>query len=170
MPFLCSVCGEQHEDRPAAGFSAPHYYQILSEEDKTSLATLSEDFCIIEYGDQTDRFIRAVLLMPVKDSEDTMDYGIWVSLGEKNFEYYMDHFNDDIEGETFFGYLCNHIPEYEDTLLLAANVVCGPANQRPRVLLHTSQSESSTFVKDFTEGITKQEADRRIHTVLDQTQ
>lgn len=166
MSFPCSVCGELHEERPAIAFNTPHYYHILSEEDKASLATLSEDFCIIEYGDQTDRFIRAVLNIPVKDSEFNMEYGVWVSLSEKNFEHYMDHFNDDLEGETFFGYLCSSIPGYENTLLLKTNVVCGTVNQRPQVFPHASQSDN-VFVKDFTEGISQEEADRRIHLIID---
>ena len=166
MSFHCSICGKLHEERPAIGFLSPHYYHILSEEEKASIATLSEDFCIIEYNDQTDRFIRAVLSMPIKDSEDTMDYGVWVSLSEKNFEYYMDHFMDDLESETFFGYLCSSIPGYENTLSLKTNVVCGPVGQRPQVYPHQSQSDN-VFIKDCIEGISKEEADRRIHLVLD---
>jgi len=166
MSFPCSVCGELHEERPAIAFSAPHYYHILSEEDKASLAILSEDFCIIEHGDQTDRFIRAVLNIPVKDSESNMEYGVWVSLSERNFEHYMDHFNDNLEGETFFGYLCNAIPGYENTLLLKTNVVCCPADKRPQVYPHESQSDN-TFVKDYIKGISIEDADRRTHLVLD---
>lgn len=166
MSFRCSVCGSLHEGRLAIGFLSPHYYHILSEEDKTAMATLSEDCCIIEYGDQTDRFIRVVLKLPIRDSEDMMDCGVWVSLSQPNFEYYMDHFNDDLEGEIFFGYLCNSIPGYEDTLLLKTNVVCGPAGQRPKVYLHESQSDNA-FVKDCIGGISKEEADRRMHLVLD---
>jgi hypothetical protein len=165
MSHRCSVCGEVHQEMPAIAFNSPDYYAMLTEEEKTSIATLSEDFCIIEYEEQTDRFIRAVLTMPIIGTDDTFEYGVWVSLSEENFVYYMDNFNKDLEGENFFGYLCNQIPGYEDTLLLQTTVVCGPRRQRPMVFPGEEQIDNQ-FVKDCIDGISQEEADKRIHIAL----
>jgi hypothetical protein len=58
VKYKCSKCGEEHEGWPALTFKAPQQYQDLSEEEKSHIATLSDDFCVIRYSDQVDRFIR----------------------------------------------------------------------------------------------------------------
>ena len=164
MAYQCSVCGEIHHDFPAFSFSSPYYYHILSEEDQATMAELSEDWCIIRHDTQTDYFIRAVLELPVTGTAETFQYGVWVSLSEKNFEYYMDNLDETREGDAFFGYLCNRIPGYENTLATRANIVCGPKGQRPHVFPHGEQDHA--FVRDFIQGISPEEADRRIHLLL----
>lgn len=62
----CTSCGEKHEDMPATGFTAPYPYNQLSEEERIAYqAECDSDFCIIRYSDQTDRFIRAALPIPI---------------------------------------------------------------------------------------------------------
>src|SRR5690349_9399198 len=121
MSYQCSVCGEIHEDLPALGFNSPYYYDILSETDKESIASLTSDFCTINHVEQTDRFIRTVLHQKIREFDDTLDYGVWVSLSEKSFEDYREHFSDDLHQATYFGYLCSNIPGYETTLSLKMN-------------------------------------------------
>ena len=165
MSYVCSICGQVHDERPAFAFTSPFHYHLLSEEDKDNTATLSEDWCIIEHDTQADHFIRAVLKLPIEGTDDTFEYGVWVSLSENNFVHYMDNFNEDLEGTTFFGYLCSQISGYESTILIRANVVCGPEGKRPVVFLHGDQ-EDHQFVSDFINGITKEEADKRTHELL----
>jgi hypothetical protein len=165
MPYQCTVCGQLHDDIPAFAFISPHYYHILSDEDKSTMAKLSEDWCIIRHDTQTDHFIRAVLQLPIADTDEIFEYGVWVSLSEKNFGHYMDNFNEDIEGTTFFGYLSSQIPGYENTLSIKTNVVCGPKGQRPYVIPHQDQQDN-TLVHDYYHGITPEEADQRIHQLL----
>lgn len=72
----CTSCGEKHEDMPAIGFAIPDPYNQLSEEERIAYqAECDSDFCIIRYPDQTDRFIRAVLLIPIIGHEETLEYG-----------------------------------------------------------------------------------------------
>jgi len=166
MPFVCSVCGKTHDEYPALAFDAPHYYHILSNDDKAAIATLTEDYCVIEHSDQTDRFIRAVLIMPIVGSEETLHYGIWVSLSEKSFNKYLDDFKEDNEGEGFFGFLCNQIPGYDNTLSLKTDVICGAKGNRPRVYPHQDQLDNP-FVYDFYHGVAVEEAERRVHALMD---
>jgi hypothetical protein len=165
MSYLCTICGTIHDDRPALGFTSPYHYQILTAEEQANTAKLSEDWCVVMHDTQEDHFIRAVLKTPIKDTDDTLEYGVWVSLSETNFVYYMDNFNEDLEGTTFFGYLCNQLPGYEDTLLIKANVVCGPTGQRPQVVPHADQQDKP-LVTDFYNGVTKEDADYWTHQLL----
>lgn len=165
MAYSCIICGEIHHDRPAFAFLSPYHYHTLSGEEKETSATLSEDWCIIEHDTRKDHFIRAVLRLPITGTAEEFEYGVWVSLSEKNFVHYMDNFNEDIKDTAFFGYLCNQIPGYDNTLLIKTNVVCGPKGQRPFVFPQEEQQDNP-FVYDFIHGITKEEADKRTHQLL----
>ena len=76
MLYTCSICVQIHEGLSAIAFNSPYNYECLSEEDKSSIAELSSDFCIIKYEDQTDRFIRVVLKQKIIDEQETLDYGV----------------------------------------------------------------------------------------------
>src|SRR4051812_29444257 len=112
MEFTCSHCGETHDDIPAIAFESPDHYADLSGEEQKSIADISNDFCVIQHEEQTDRFIRAVLFQKVKGWAEPLQYGIWVSLSEKSFNDYRDHFDSDFHEATYFGYLCNRIEGY----------------------------------------------------------
>lgn len=84
--FTCSRCGEVHEGSPSFGYSSPHQYDELDEGEKQELAFLSDDFCTIGHPEQTDRFIRAVLEVPIDGVEEPFLWGVWISLSEKNYE------------------------------------------------------------------------------------
>jgi hypothetical protein len=157
MKFTCSKCGEVHEGRPALSFNSPLYYDTLSEEDKKSIATLTDDFCEIQYEDQTDRFIRTVIHQKVNDDCQTLDYGVWVSLSEKSYKDYSDNYNNENHEATYFGYICNNLPGYDSTLLIKANVVLR-GKHRPEVIPHDDQQENN-FVRDYYEGIDQDKAD-----------
>lgn len=163
MQYLCTKCGKTHEGWPAITFAAPHNYYLLSEEDKEKyVKELSEDFCIIEYESQTDRFIRAVLFQEVIDGCQDLHYGIWVSLSEKSFDNYNDNFLSEDQEGTYFGYLCSQIPGYDFSAPIKTNVVLAKNRQRPEVIPHEDQMYNNEFVRDYWKGITQQEAERRI--------
>lgn len=164
MKYTCSKCGQEHEGRPSIAFDSPHQYDTLSEENKKSIASLSEDLCVIRHKEQTDRFIRAVLHQKVNDDCQTLDYGVWVSLSEKSFKDYVDNYDKDDYEATYFGFLCNNLTGYEDTLSIKSNVVLR-GKIRPEVIPHDDQLDND-FVKDYYEGIDKETADGRIKEML----
>ena len=43
MKYICSNCGEEHEDFPALAFKSPVYYDILSEQEKSTKGELTSD-------------------------------------------------------------------------------------------------------------------------------
>jgi hypothetical protein len=165
MRYTCSTCGKEHENWPALGFDAPYHYHCLSDDEKKAIAELSSDFCTISYADQTSRFIRAVLFQKVNDHCEDLHYGVWVSLSEKSFRDYKDHFQDDNHKAMYFGYLSSWIPNYEDTTSIKANVELSLGGNRPEVIPHNDQI-GHPFVHDYYNGISRDEAERRINIAL----
>jgi hypothetical protein len=159
--YICSTCGKIHNDLPSIGFEVPFHYDILSEIDKEEIALINEDLCRIEHATQTDHFIRAVLQIPIIDHEQTLDYGIWVSVSETTFkEYFLQMEEDKPEEKTYFGMISNWIGDYEtDTVGLHMNVETQLGNLRPFLVPHES---SHPLVGDWENGITYEEAERRV--------
>ena len=166
MEYKCSKCGKVHDEWPALGFTTPDQYHELSEEEKDKVAEISEDFCVIKYEDQTDRFIRCVLFQEVNDCCQNLEYGVWVSVSEKSFNEYKSFFQSGDNDAVYFGYLCSQIPEYEDTLGIKMNVVVSQGDNRPEVIPHDDQMDDP-FVKDYYEGISKEEAEQRIKSMVE---
>lgn len=151
MKYTCAKCGKEHEGWPAITFDSPFYYNELSDEDKNSIAKLSDDFCVIKHEDQTDRFIRAVIHQKVNGDCQTLDYGVWVSLSEKSYKDYLDNYENEKHEGTYFGYICNKLVGYADTLLIKANVILR-GKTRPEVIPHDDQQDND-FVRDYYKGI-----------------
>lgn len=166
--YLCSVCGEHHNEWPALTFNSPNSYFGLNEEEKNSIATIDSDFCIIEYEDQTDRFIRVVLKQKVNDSNQDLEYGLWVSLSEKNYLNYRDNYNSENHEEQYFGWLNSRIAEYSDTTIIPTTLVTKKGNERPEIFPH--EDFQHQFVTDYYNGISKIEAEKRIHEMIKETQ
>ena len=162
--FKCTKCGKVHDELPALAFMSPDYYSYLSDEDKKNMAELSEDFCIIRHPEQTDRFIRTTMTFQIVDACEDLDYGIWVSVSEKTFDDYKADFKNNIEGKTYFGRICNEIPEYEEsTLGLHVNVETRANGIRPEIIPHQSEHD---LIKDWEKGILISEAEQRVQNMM----
>ncbi len=131
--YRCSTCKKMHTGLPDLGFASPHQYEGLSKAERRKLAKLSHDFCQIE----DDRFIRAVLDVPIVGTNECFGWGVWVSLSQRNFDRYAELFHEDPPaGEgPYFGWLCNQVPSYPDTLNLKTQVHLRSAKHRPRIEL-----------------------------------
>lgn len=163
--FKCEICGEIHEDYTVLTYPCHDSYYWLSEEEKKKFnASLESDFCTIEYPDQTDRFIRVVLKQKIIDSELTLDYGLWVSLSEKSYDDYFSNFKNENHENQYFGWLDSIIPEYNFSERIPTNVYTKLGNERPEIFPHSDFYHP--FVKDYYQGITKEEAEKRIHNML----
>jgi hypothetical protein len=165
--YTCGFCGQEHEEWPALTFSSPTAYDELTDEEKKEIGQLSSDFCVITHPDQTDRFIRCTLTQKVTDHCENLDYGVWVSLSEKSYQDYYDNYDNDNHLTEYFGWLCISIPEYDNTLSIPTNVKTRSGNSRPEVIPH--QDFDHPFVTDYYNGITKNEAESRIKSMLIKT-
>jgi hypothetical protein len=161
VKFTCASCGEKHAEWPALTFPCPSNYAELSDEEKQYGQTeLNEDFCVIEYPDQIDFFIRVTLNQKVLGNCEGLDYGVWVSLSETSFVDYSDNFDNENHEVSYFGWLSNWLPDYEYSGSIPMNVNTMKGNQRPEVVPHANPDHP--FVCDYFTGITLEEAERRI--------
>ena len=165
IKFRCSCCGEIHEEWPALTFISPDNYDCLSEDDKKSISSIDNDFCTINHSDQIDRFIRCTLTQKVNDHCEDLDYGLWVSLSEKSYIDYKKNFKKESEEKAYFGWLCNDIIDYEFSESIPMNVITQNNGQRPEIIPH--KDFDHPFVKDYYDGISKKEAERRISNMLE---
>ena len=164
IKYTCSCCAQEHFEFPALTFNSPDNYDTLSQQDKETIAEINSDFCVITHPDQTDKLIRSTLTQKVIDHCENLEYGLWVSLSEKSFNDYSDNFDNENHETKYFGWLCNDIPEYEFKESIPTTVFTRTGNQRPEIVPH--EDFDHPFVKDYYNGITKGEAERRIKTML----
>lgn len=164
IKFKCSRCGEIHEEWPALAFISPDNYAGLSEEDKKSIGYIDSDFCTINHSEQIDRFIRCTLIQKVNDHCQDLSYGLWVSLSEKSYLDYKKNFKNNDEEKSYFGWLCNDLLDYEFSESIPMNVYPKNNGQRPEIEPHSDFDHP--FVKDYYNGISKQEAEKRISDML----
>lgn len=165
--FKCNCCGEIHEGSPSIGYRMPDQYACLSEEQRSAMGKISSDFCTITHDEGTDYFIRAVLEVPIHGVEEPFLWGVWVSLSEKSFNRYVQTYDSPVEGDGFFGWVCNAIPAYPYGNSRPADVVVQIGGQRPKVFLHRGEHEDDTLVIDQVHGISvaraQQIAERAFH-------
>ncbi|MGC5744063.1 DUF2199 domain-containing protein [Chryseobacterium sp. NFX27] len=162
MKYTCECCGKEMEDWPAIAYNSPSIYHQLTDEELEN-AELSSDSCIIKYPDETNYFIRAVLVQEVPDSCQDLEYGVWVSLSEKSFNEYVENYdNKEFESE-FFGWLSNYLPDYDFEESIPTTVVVNNSIGRPFIFPH--QSYEHPFIHDFYNGISQEQAERRMDVI-----
>jgi hypothetical protein len=165
IKFICDCCGKEHESWPAITYNSPGSYNNLSPQEKEEIAVIDEDFCVIKYADDhINRFVRCVFIQKVNDHCEDLEYGFWVSLSETSFKDYLDNFDNENHETQYFGWLSNYIPQYEFSNSIPTTVVTKTGNNRPEIFPH--KDFDHPFVKDFYNGITKEEAERRIQEIL----
>jgi hypothetical protein len=140
MRWTCSRCGEVHVGLLLdLACDAPIYWEWLSPDERDEQGRLNEDLCEIRHGEQTDRFVRGVLELPVRGSEEAFRYGVWTSLGEESFSEVLALWDDPRQdGREYFGWLSNRLRGYPDTLNLKATVHTRTGGLRPTILLAPS--------------------------------
>lgn len=147
--FKCSTCGKVHEGSPNFGYSAPGPYSALSDTDKAK-AKLTSDTCEITHSEGTDRFIRVVLEIPILGVEEPFTWGVWVSLSEASFDEYLKAWDDPDENASYFGWFCNQLPYYENTINLKTQVRPRKGGIRPYLEL---EPNGHLLSKHLYEGI-----------------
>lgn len=134
--YICGRCGQAHSGSPDLGFDAPYHYNVLDADERTRIARLTSDTCVIN---DEGFFVRGLLEIPVHGRAETFGLGVWVSLSRKSFARYEELYESiDRTDEGFFGWLCNTVPGYPDTLHLKTNVHLRPHPLRPRIELQLS--------------------------------
>jgi hypothetical protein len=96
----------------------------------TSSNVLTEDFCIL---DGENFFVRCVLQLPITGMPEYFGYGVWATLSKKNFDIYLDTFDEGNQGHLgpWFGWFANRLAGYPDTLNLKCHLHPRDGRQRP---------------------------------------
>jgi len=84
-------------------------------------------------------------------------------LSEKSFEDYLANFGNPNHEAKYFGWLSNDIPEY-DIAAIPTTVFTRLNNLRPEIIPHDDFDHQ--LVRDYYQGITKTEAEKRIQDML----
>jgi len=164
ITFICECCGKEHESWPALVYPFPNSYHNLTQQEKDEIALIDEDFCVIKHPEHILRFVRCVLIQKVNDHCEDLEYGFWVSLSEESFKNYLDNFDNQNHETTYFGWLSNFIPQHEFSNSIPTTVVTKEGNERPEIFPH--KDFDHPFVKEYYDGISKEEAEKRIHEML----
>jgi len=150
----CTCCGQKVDNHlPAIAFSAPDYWQ----EDFVSKpgCMLDSDFCIV---DSEAYFVRTVLRIPIINSKEHFEWGVWVSLSEKNFKRYQKVYGTkaELDEKSYFGWLSNQIKSYPDCLEIKTQVHLQGGGVRP--LLELDHINMHPLCQEQHNGITLERA------------
>ena len=161
MSYICSCCGELHEDLPNVAFDRPIYAHQMPEGEREERVCLNSDFCVI---DEEDHFIRGLLEIPIHGQDAPLGIGVWVSQKRENFWTYREHFNSSNIGP-FFGWLSNELRyEGESTLNLKTMAHFKGGSLRPNIVLEPTDHPLAIAQRD---GITLDQAWAFVHAQND---
>jgi hypothetical protein len=158
MTYQCQTCGAVHEGLPDIGCQWPDPYLGVPESERSKRIWGTSDACVI---DNEAFFIRGVILLPIRDTEDQLGLGVWVSQKRENFETYMKNY-DTPEIGPFFGWLSNRLSFYErDTWALKTMAHFQGNGQRPLIKLEPCDHQ---LFSDYSSGITLDRAWELVHS------
>jgi len=136
MPtFECSCCGRTLSGPPLSWhFDAPLPWGLIPDSERAKRGELGSDQCVI---DGEHFFIRGLIQIPLTDGDGPFDWGVWVSLSAANFLRATELWDDPhrVNEPACFGWLCNSIPGYPETLHLKTMVHQREVGLRPLVEL-----------------------------------
>lgn len=162
--FHCQRCGQFHEELPMAyGAPAPIYYYQVDETERSTRCELYQEHCVI---DDQFYFIRGCLEIPVIDSDQVFDWGVWCSLSRESYQMVFDSWNseDRTALQPLFGWLSTSIPFYEETVNLKSLVHIRSVGIRPFVELEPT---NHPLAVEQRQGITldriREIAERMLH-------
>jgi hypothetical protein len=152
--FKCASCDDIHEGSPSFAFRAPDPW-LGQPETVQAAGHLGSDLCRYEDADGPHFFIRVMLEVPIHGIEEPFGWGVWVSLSETNYQRYVDTYDAPDMDDRYFGWFCNTLPWYPDTLNLKTEVRPRAGRQRPCIVLEETEHPLAI---DFHQGISVQRA------------
>ncbi len=153
--FTCADCGEIHQGLPALVFDAPAQYFELPEAERDARAELTSDTCVI---DESLYFVRTVLCLPIQGTSDHLEWGIWGSLSEANFERFIHSYDSRNQRKLgpMFSWLASVLPGYQSTLNIKTMIHPQDGGLRPYVELDPSSPHQLAL--DARQGLTAERA------------
>ncbi|MCP4328229.1 MAG: DUF2199 domain-containing protein [Alphaproteobacteria bacterium] len=151
--FRCDQCGEVHTGSPSFAYARPHQYFLVPKSEREHRIRIDRDTCVI---DEDTFFVRGLLEIPIRDTQDPFLWGVWVSQSPESFARYVETFDQDQSGDGSFGWLTVTMPGYvrtpngEELENLACDIRWQDVGQRPLIAPHECDHP---LYRDFTNGI-----------------
>ena len=118
-------------------FDAPDPWTSLSPTERKGRCLLSSDQCVI---DDQYFFVRGLVEIPVLDGDGPFAWGAWVSLSKENFgrATALWHDSNRVNEPAYFGWFCNLVPGYPETLHLKTAIHSREVGLRPLIELEAT--------------------------------
>jgi hypothetical protein len=151
MTFTCDTCGKVHDLAEISfGTHAPDPWGGLTDAER-AISELGDETCITrhENGEQ-NYFIRARIILPIRGTARTFEWGVWCSLSERSFNELTAHWYDPARTKLgpHFGWLCTRLSPYPNTVLLKTLVHQQPVGVRPTVELEPTDHPLAVQQRD----------------------
>lgn len=161
MPFVCSVCGEHHDERLLdIRLGLPHDVHLLDADERTRRAWLADDFAVL---DDERFFVRGLLELPITELHSRFAYGSWVEVSMADFQELMRHWHDDEQFQSVECTVANELEPYRDTVGLRATLRATAADKLPAIELAAAPHE---LVEAQRHGISLERSDELAAVVL----
>jgi hypothetical protein len=163
VSWVCSVCGEPHDERLLdIRMSLPDVVHVLDEEDRGRDAWISDDFVALADG---RRFVRGLLQIPIPELETRFGYGLWVEANAADWDRLFEHWYDPEQAgfPAVDGALANELDPYGPTLGLRVCLQPTSADTLPDVAVVEADHP---LARDQRAGITVGRAEELAAMVL----
>jgi hypothetical protein len=140
--WVCGCCNKQFDGLPLdLVFEAPHHWLALTEAERQQRGRIDADICMIEAEDGRQIFVRGCLEIPIIGQDEVFVWGVWTSVSQKSFARIEALWSSPVAEDEppLFGWFCNKIPNYPETLHLQTNLHLRNDGLRPAIELLASE-------------------------------
>jgi len=131
------------------GFTLPDEIWAIPEDERDAQARYNDDLC--QWGDRF--FIRCILLVPLKGTDDAFGWGAWAEVDAEVFERYLDLYDaDGREEPPHPAKLANRLAPYPGTTLGTRLLIQFQTSEEPPTLI-LSEGDKSRLAQDQRDGI-----------------
>jgi hypothetical protein len=119
MGFVCSVCGEVHEEPMLdIRMGLPEAVFELSDEERQRRAEIADDSGILRSPEGEHYYVRGLLEIPIPSLERYFGYGAWIEVDAQSYGRLRELWNNERgqDEPPFPGKLANELAPYEETV------------------------------------------------------
>ncbi|GAA4526277.1 DUF2199 domain-containing protein [Brachybacterium paraconglomeratum] len=171
IDYDCAGCGQRHEGAdgtvanpwPLLEFTRPEAYLQMDPWELVLHARSTDELCLIENGDSVDCYLTGYLSLPVLGEAAMLVYMPWVHVSEDDYLELVQHWEHPRFRGDYRGTLASMLPGYENSLSIPVRVL---VRGRTPPLILPEESSGHALVREEQEGISRQEAELRIRSML----
>ncbi len=156
LVYKCPCCERVLTGLPALAFGLPDFAAAIAKHEVEGRVSGDDDRCVV---DDEHYFIRATMSVPIIGATETLEFSIWGTVSQDNFDRYQATFHEDHQSRlgTMFSWFASRLPLYEvSTLSLRGCLFLQDGRKRP--VYEIDPSETHQIVTDIRNGITRERA------------